>query len=633
MKRSKLIKLDLLSFPDKIDIACLSGGRTDYAYASEIVCVDSIDTLIIDFYSLKDKNTEFRIFVVDEDFITLFLSPPKWSDLCVNGLFTYGRHFSGCITADKQNDLTIFSFLNNKIQGGAEQNALDCLSKYQLLIRKKSLMKKHQKIRDRIDNAFSMMEPVPYDIYQWIEENPLWYHQYIFYHREKQKIIGYCSACKADVMLSNAKHNTEGICPVCGRQVLLKSDGISFCTCDRFVFSLMQKGQGNSVIERVFEGFKSYRNGYKTPTTSYNERRRYVYHDDRVYAYHYGRFKNTDEVRWCEGMQPSFAYVTYTDTGCLYFSNLRAVLMGTRWIDSGIGIFASTKYPFDTSRYLGLYKNHNDIRFLIDNKLFSLVVEALDRSWQADKITVDFMKIVKACKGYFPLFREIGISIDEIVMIGMCIGRPLKKDVLLRIRSLDLVSDMPRILKYASAEKAVNYVEKNIPPDNKRNARNVLIIWLDYLNMAEEAGYDMSSSFVLFPRQLQREHDRFQTERIAAQNLAYDESIREMFVEVSQKVSFSDDDFFIRPPVNAAEICGEAVELRHCVDRYIKQVALNQTMILFLRRKEEPQKPFYTVELCNNEVRQCRGLCNVDATEIVKAFVDKWKENKLSLTI
>jgi len=635
MERVKLRDWPLLSIPRKVDAANLVEGSV-YLYAADsFVSLTNHEMLVVDFYGIQSKEIYLRVFISDGGFASLKLQPaPKWSDSMIDGLLSYrlcaqqdGRLKRGCSPVNNKTSMIIKSFLKHKIKGEILTNPLDCIALYQAEIRKKALRDRHQRIKDQINSQFSMIEELPEDIQNWIEQYPLWEHQYIFYHRaaDRKKIAGLCSACGGEVLLTTVKHNNEGVCPACGRRITFKSYGISHGTQDKFVFNFMQKGKNGGLIQRVFEGCKSYRDGYKEPKVSFSECRRYVFvgESESVSAYHYGRFRNTDEVRWCDGKQFAFGYMAYTDTGCVYATNLRSVIRNTKWMDSGIDLFALTKIEFDPYNYFTQYQKRNAIRYLVDNRLYSLIEEVVKSSWKGDVMDEGFFLALRNNKAYFADFREIGIRVDEVIMIESFGSRPPKKDVLLRIRSMDLVGEMPRILKYTTVDKALNYIEK-FSGGAGGIAKDTLITWLDYLEMARGAGYDTGSSFVIFPKDPTAEHDRFATDRKAQENAAYDKAICEIFEKTNQMLTYGDGDLFIRPPMNAAEICGEAVGLRHCVDRYIADVALSHTMILFIRHKDKPLKPFFTVEFQNNKVRQCRGLCNVDATDDVKCFLKRW---------
>ena len=67
--------------------------------------------------------------------------------------------------------------------------------------------------------------------------------------------------------------------------------------------------------------------------------------------------------------------------------------------------------------------------------------------------------------------------------------------------------------------------------------------------------------------------------------------------------------------------------LNHCVRAYIDKVARGITSILFIRRMEEPEKPYFTLELSpKGEVVQCRGDHNCSCPEEVEEFINKWKD-------
>ena len=85
----------------------------------------------------------------------------------------------------------------------------------------------------------------------------------------------------------------------------------------------------------------------------------------------------------------------------------------------------------------------------------------------------------------------------------------------------------------------------------------------------------------------------------------------------------------IVPPKTAAEIVEEGHALHHCVGGYVSRVANKECVILFLRKKEEPDKPFYTIEVRDGEVQQIRGYDNCDPPPKVEAYMKMWEQKKL----
>ena len=90
----------------------------------------------------------------------------------------------------------------------------------------------------------------------------------------------------------------------------------------------------------------------------------------------------------------------------------------------------------------------------------------------------------------------------------------------------------------------------------------------------------------------------------------------------------------IRPAATAKELIREGAALHHCVGGYAERMAKGETAIFFIRRAEEPDKPFYTLELRDKTVIQCRTAHNksYEQDEPVHAFVREWLATKVLKT-
>lgn len=78
---------------------------------------------------------------------------------------------------------------------------------------------------------------------------------------------------------------------------------------------------------------------------------------------------------------------------------------------------------------------------------------------------------------------------------------------------------------------------------------------------------------------------------------------------------------------------GFGIQLHHCVGTYIERVAAKKCLIVFVRRVEEPKKPYVTVEVRNGKIEQIHGDHNSDPTEEVKKFVDLWSRKVLPMAL
>ena len=104
-----------------------------------------------------------------------------------------------------------------------------------------------------------------------------------------------------------------------------------------------------------------------------------------------------------------------------------------------------------------------------------------------------------------------------------------------------------------------------------------------------------------------------------------------LYDQRKEKFEYTDDNFSIVVPEEMNKITKEGVYLHHCVGGYISRVAEGRTNILFLRKNENIDIPFFTIEVNNhNEIIQIHGLYNRwlgNEPDAVK-FVINWIHEK-----
>lgn len=78
-----------------------------------------------------------------------------------------------------------------------------------------------------------------------------------------------------------------------------------------------------------------------------------------------------------------------------------------------------------------------------------------------------------------------------------------------------------------------------------------------------------------------------------------------------QKYEYEDDTYIIRLPKDCNEIIQEGSMQRICIGGYTTSHATGKTNLFFLRRKSDPDTPFYAIEMNNNNViTQIHGYAN-----------------------
>lgn len=146
----------------------------------------------------------------------------------------------------------------------------------------------------------------------------------------------------------------------------------------------------------------------------------------------------------------------------------------------------------------------------------------------------------------------------------------------------------------------------------------------DYLRMAKEMGYPMNEKKVLFPRTIVEAHDKVAKEYKLMQEEEKNAQMRG-WVEQLQKYCYQNEELFISPAANCSELKDESEQMENCVRSYADRYSQGVTAIFFIRRINQPDKSFVTLELKNKRVTQCFAKHNSEPDQQVKNFVAEWK--------
>lgn len=151
------------------------------------------------------------------------------------------------------------------------------------------------------------------------------------------------------------------------------------------------------------------------------------------------------------------------------------------------------------------------------------------------------------------------------------------------------------------------------------------VLYRDYRYMLDKLNTPASTNQTIYPKDLKVAHDdevmKFNTIKHEANNKAYKRRLRGLV-----KYEYQNTKYSIIVPKRLEEVLEEGKILNHCVGSYVENVSEGKTTILFLRKTEEIEKPYYTVEYKDNAVRQCRGENNSKRTEEIEDFLDEWKK-------
>lgn len=198
--------------------------------------------------------------------------------------------------------------------------------------------------------------------------------------------------------------------------------------------------------------------------------------------------------------------------------------------------------------------------------------------------------------------------------------------------------------------QAMNYVKKQQDGEYAgMNTRQLLTQWKDYLAMCEKEGKDTSDAMVYRPRQLKLRHDAM-VEVIRKQEMLEamkrDREAQEAFARkmaekfpgaeenlesIREKFTYENETYQIIVPGRLVDIVAEGRALHHCAgatERYFERIMDKETYICFLRKKSEPEVPFYTIEVePGGTIRQHRSLYDEEpGIEEIRGFLREWQK-------
>lgn len=474
---------------------------------------------------------------------------------------------------------------------------------------------------------------------------------FIYGHARKGVAKGACSACGHEAVLSGVKYKVKAPCPHCGREMSMCPSGLAKHIQDRETGLVVQR-VGAALAVRVLKIGAEYPGG--VPSVGIRENARQLIGLDPEGAVECRRYYLTDEgdrSKWKEGLRPTwFGRRTFeADTdGYLFCGNLPEAMAGTPWQYCPIVPFYRRDVgPMTVSMFLRAHIEHPRYEHLLKVGFYELVCELIYRAhehYPPPKLDetqnrthrllgvgpedVDFLRS-----------REAGMEELQLLQTYYRTGVKDRQKLLAWQMERGVEKDLSPVLEHVTPHKLMRYIDMQYGLLQGReggygglrydSVKAVVREYADYLDMCQNQNYNLKNSFVLFPKDLQKSHDRV-AERIKIKaDMKMREEFQAAYKRVKGQLDFEWDGMKIVYPASLDDIIVEGQSLHHCVGGYVGKVAAKKTMILFLRKCEEVEKPFYTVEVLHGKVEQVRGAGNQAPTPEVEAFMSRWERQVL----
>lgn len=655
-----------------------TGSQHKYITSADILDFEQEKILLLHFYPVAKLsngivNAEFRVFQTQEDYITEALVDGKQ-------VFTTGsiNHKLGWYFWNNVADAKVLfdehiKAIEEFTQSSNEGQPLKLVCDLQTNIQKSRLDKKHKAITDVIDERMEHVLELPEDFKDWINNTAMHFSRYIFYtYDSKSKVMdGTCTHCLKEVKVTKPKHNHIGTCPSCSSQVQFKASGKTTRHFDQASAAVFQN-YNEGFIVRFFR-IRRFFDHCHCPSTHYDEVRRDFHKSELIpstikpyfkesnMAFEFGLFKQTGKTRWCnyEGHEPMNEVAVYSD-------NLDGILENTRYKYSALKTLVESKPGFQVNLgyFFERFSQQPYIEYLIKLGLFNLTsnllsYEGVDGINKTGNSLESILKIDKLSLKTLQNLNGNRITLSILQAMEKAQLRltdHLIKEITLKIGNQPILfklaqyTTIHKVVKYLNSQKKSIVRKKEIsgcwmssqykatvePEDHELS--NAFKDYMDYITFCTDLKYDLMNEFILFPRDLKHAHDeasknvQIYKDKISAEKRRLKEiEFNAMASKLNELYGLRHKNFIVMAPESAAELTNEGQTLHHCVSTYLDRIVAGRSIVLFIRKVDEPKTPYCTIEIIDNHINQCRGKNNKNMSEEVAGVLKKLRATKLQV--
>lgn len=488
-------------------------------------------------------------------------------------------------------------------------------------------------------------------------------HYILFRHDRSECRCNYCGNTiteeKNPIYLAGLTHDTKTHCPECGEE------GFALCDCYNYSnaiergarnFAIFVKGEGDICYAhciRICIRLDRKIGGFAVEDYSYTETQRYIFTNG--FAYRFGREERgyfdpklnraisrytpwTYREKYTEPTWDQFGFckdrgycpVNDDDLGgtCLQYAQLDQF--------DGIALF----------RYIQFYLKHPNVEHLIKQGFEKKVAgwftgySTSIPDW-IDWKQSDIRKMLGMNKCELRQIRERQIDMDDYHRIRVNLPHLTMEEC---FTCLPVIRNYWGYLSYYD-EPQQREILKYLRKQNARySVKNGTITerfmtigdYRDYLRECRDMGYDLHDREIRFPRCLAEAHTRTsdavyailreQQQREEARRAEERRLASQEAVLLREKLGFDNGELSICVPASAVEIVDEGKALHHCVGGYAARHAEGKLHILFIRKNDTLDEPYFTMEVSTEgNVIQVRGLRNCDPPEDVKELVKSYQ--------
>lgn len=543
-----------------------------------------IDGKLID---RKTNNINARICLRKNEYAN-YIEGVGWNTKCLESWWLCdSEQFKADLTLSKEEEKELAEFYEqNKREnrGWKETEPSRQINEIEERINSTKSERRYERRIQKIKEESEEIRPITKGLKQWTERQM---ESYLFY----KESTGFCGKCGQEVKLDRREqkitHNKRGICPSCRKRITYKATGRqSYIKEFVKVVRFQKTNLGIAAIESLATKESFAENKEKVTMVD-----RYIWFIEDNYRL-YNENETEGEEYWYDTGSLS------TGKARIYPKNLKQIIKDTHLFHSGIDIVASWKGKQEQyEMIIENYTEHPQLELVIKANMRRLTRQL----WRYDTFLNEGTKlneVLGLTKSNMRKARDYDLGKDEIRVLQNDPDGKLTDDDVIALSNAGHY--LTGLRAYTTITKIANYTQKGYDAG----------IWLDYLRMSNELGYDMKDKAVLFPRKLQDKHDDLEKIIKIKQDTTRELAYQRRLPELRAMYKYETKKYKIVVPENLKAIVDEGKNLHHCVGTYTEKAANGETDILFIRKQGEEDVSYYTMEVRDLEIIQYRGAYN-----------------------
>lgn len=502
---------------------------------------------------------------------------------------------------------------------------------------------------ERINELMAAVPDVPEDFEKW------WFDtcesvknkEYVFYDREKD--IYRCTACGESHSIKGAKHRQEYLCKKSGKRttVLKRQQSVRH---DGYAMAVSPVND-EWAAERLFK-----------MTVVFNSLGKFLYIEETIRVMLSRTGKKT-KIYYAQSFRDYYGYECtrsasdWWDTNpankrwnsaCLYPPR-EEDLTGTYAQGLHLGQMALSGACLNWNGIIYHAPKTACFEYLLKTGLTRLAEEAGEKlhtgkhGWEYTGLNLDgtdAQEILGVDRQRINRLRQMNGGLNTLGWLRAEYGTQKKiseKALLLAEEKNINAEHYTFIMDRMNPEQVINYIAGQKKLLNQESDYLISSDWKDYLSMARRLQMNVYDSIVYRPKNLGIRHDMLVEETARRGDDAWICEIAAKYPdvenicrEIREKYEYSGREYVMAVPQDIRDIVNDGRVLHHCAassERYFDRINKRECFLLFIRKKDTPNEPWYTVEIQpGGTVRQKRTRFNrQDDEEKVTKFLREWQ--------